>query len=84
MNVQTGSGAEQRIVDDRDVSVTAFAGEQASYYGPVFERLQRGELPRWHMHVWGLLIPWFWAAMRGVWIMFWISLAVGCVLPSCA
>lgn len=83
MSNQAGTGAEQRIVDDRDVSVKAFAGDKASYYAPVFEQLQRGKLPRWHMHIWGLLTPWFWAAMRGVWIMFWISLALDVLAAVC-
>ena len=76
MSAHAGPGAEQRIVDDRDVSVAAFVETKAEYFAPVFERLQRGELPRWNMNIWGLLIPWFWAAYRGVWVMFWIALAV--------
>lgn len=76
MSSQAGTGAEQRIVDERDVSVAAFTVDQAEYYAPVFERLQRGKLPRWHLNVWGLMVPWLWAAFRGVWLMFWISLAV--------
>lgn len=83
MSTQAGTGAEQRIVDDRDVSVEAFAGPKADYYGPVFERLQRGELPRWHMNIWGLLVPWLWSAWRGVWLMFWLSLALDVVGIVC-
>ncbi|MEM6386087.1 MAG: ABC transporter permease subunit [Pseudomonadota bacterium] len=71
-----GTGAEQRIVDDRDVSVEAFVKTNTDYYSPVFEKIQRGKLPRWHMNIWGLLIPWVWSAYRGVWLMFWIALAI--------
>jgi ABC-type proline/glycine betaine transport system permease subunit len=83
MNAITGTGAERRLVDERDVSVAAFAGPKADYYAPVFEQLQRGRLPRWHMNIWGLLVPWFWAAMRGVWVMFWISLALDVFAVVC-
>lgn len=69
-------GAEQRDVQERDVSVAAFAGPRADYYAPVFEMIERGKLPYWYMHLWGLLIPWLWSAYRGVWLMFWIALAI--------
>ncbi|WP_136440698.1 ABC transporter permease [Pacificoceanicola onchidii] len=83
MSIHAGTGAEQRIVDDRDVSVEAFVVEKADYYTPIFELLQRGKLPRWHMNIWGLLLPWFWAAMRGTWIMFWIALALDVLAIVC-
>ena len=71
-----GGGAEQRLIDDRDVSVETFVQTNADYYTPVFEKIQRGELPRWQLNIWGLLVPWLWSAWRGVWLMFWISLAL--------
>ncbi len=77
------SGAEPREVESRDVSVTVFADRNAAYYGSVFERLQKGELPFWHMNVAGLLIPWVWSAWRGVWLIFWISLALDMVGLVC-
>ena len=76
MSLATGIiGAERREIDDRDVSVEKFTGEGASYYAPVFEKIQRGTLPRWHINLPGLLIPWLWSASRGVWLMFWLALA---------
>ncbi len=83
MSSQASTGAETRIVDDRDVSVEAFVVDKSDYYGPVFERRQRRELPRWHMNIWGLLVPWVWSAWRGVWIVFWISLAIDVTAIVC-
>ena len=77
------SGAEPREVESRDVSVPEFADRNAGYYGSVFERLQKGELPFWHMNLAGLLIPWIWSAWRGVWLMFWVSLALDVVGLVC-
>ncbi|MDE0347858.1 MAG: hypothetical protein OXI66_19065 [Boseongicola sp.] len=76
-------GAEPREVESRDVSVTVFADRNAAYYGSVFERLQKGELPFWHMNLAGLLIPWVWSAWRGVWLMFWVALALDVVGLVC-
>ena len=70
------SGVELRESFDRDVSVATFVGQNPSYYEAIFERLQRAELPRWHINIWGLLVPWLWASWRGVWLMFWLSLAI--------
>jgi len=83
MSVHAGSGAEQRQIDDRDVSIETFVETKANYYAPVFEKIQRGELPRWHMNLWGLLVPWLWAAWRGVWLMFWIALAIDVLAIVC-
>lgn len=83
MSGHAGTGAETRIVDERDVSVAAFVVNKPDYYAPVFERIQRGELPRWHLNLWALIIPWFWAAFRGVWLMFWIALAVDVLAIVC-
>jgi ABC-type proline/glycine betaine transport system permease subunit len=70
------SGVELRESFDRDVSVGTFVGQNAAYYETIFERLQKAELPRWHIHIWGMLMPWIWASWRGVWLMFWLSLAI--------
>ena len=69
--------------DERDVSIGEFVQVSKSYYEKTFERLQRGELPRWHINIWGLLIPWFWAARRGVWLMFWLALAIDVIAIAC-
>lgn len=69
-------GAEPRIVEERDVSVAEFVQRGADYYGPVFEQVQRGTLPIWHMNLPALLVPWLWSAWRGVWLVFWLSLAL--------
>ncbi|MGC6518052.1 MAG: ABC transporter permease [Candidatus Puniceispirillaceae bacterium] len=77
------SNVDERQTFDRDVSVGTFVARNDAYYMTVFERLQRAELPRWHMHIWGLLVPWFWAAYRGVWVMFWLSLAIDMIAVAC-
>ncbi|MGR3511948.1 MAG: ABC transporter permease [Paracoccaceae bacterium] len=77
------SGAESRDLDERDVSLATFTEQKEPYYAQIFERLQRGQLPRWHMNIWGLLVPWLWAAWRGVWLMFWISLAIDVLAIVC-
>ncbi len=77
------SGAEHIEVVERDVSVETFVERNEPYFSGVFEKLQKGELPRWSMNVWGLLIPWLWAAWRGVWLMFWLALAIDVLAIVC-
>ncbi|MEM9967600.1 MAG: ABC transporter permease subunit [Pseudomonadota bacterium] len=77
------SGAEERDVIERDVSVVTFVAQGEEYYSDVFERIQKGTLPRTHVNLWALLVPWLWSAWRGVWVMFWISLAVDVLALVC-
>ncbi|WP_299367712.1 ABC transporter permease subunit [uncultured Tateyamaria sp.] len=77
------SGAEQREIDDRDVGIETFVERAEGYYAPTFERVQRGSLPRWHVNIWALLVPWAWAAARGVWLLFWLSLAIDVLALVC-
>ncbi len=77
------SGAEKREIIDRDVSVGTFVEAAEPYYADKFERIQKGTLPRLAMNLWGLIIPWAWAAWRGVWLMFWISLAIDVLALVC-
>ncbi|MEM6587105.1 MAG: ABC transporter permease subunit [Pseudomonadota bacterium] len=77
------SGAEKIDIEDRDVSVGTFVAQNEPYFSTVFERLQRAELPRWHMNIWGILVPWLWASWRGVWLMFWIALAIDVLALVC-
>ncbi|MBO9409453.1 ABC transporter permease subunit [Shimia sp. R9_1] len=83
MSMQASTGAEQRKIEDRDVSIEAFCVTKVDYYAPIFERHQRGQLPRWHMNIWGVIAPWLWAAWRGVWLMFWVSLAIDIIAIVC-
>ncbi len=83
MSVHAGTGAETREVDDRDVSVKTFVVTQDPYYEPTFEQIQKGELPFWKMNIWGVLVPWLWAAYRGVWLMFWVALAIDVLAIVC-
>ncbi len=83
MSTQANIGAEQRNIDERDVSIEAFCVTKADYYAPIFERYQRGQLPRWHMNIWAVIAPWLWSAWRGVWLMFWISLAIDVIAVVC-
>ncbi|MEM7242800.1 MAG: ABC transporter permease subunit [Pseudomonadota bacterium] len=78
-----GSGAEQKIIDDRDVSIGTFVATNEGYFTKNFERIQKAELPRWHMNIWGLLFPWLWSANRGLWVMFWLSLFLDVVGVVC-
>ena len=71
------NGAETRDnIDERDISVPAFAERSTDYYTRVFENVQRGQSRPWDLNLWALLIPWFWAAQRGVWLVFWVALAI--------
>ena len=83
MSADATLGAERRVIEERDVSVSTFVATNAEYYGPVFERIQRRELPRWHMNIWGALIPWLWSGYRGVWLMFWLALAIDVFAVVC-
>lgn len=74
---------EQTKLDDRDVSIETFAGQDAPYYTTVFEKLQRGTLPLWSLNKAALLVPWLWAARRGVWLMFWLALAFDVIALTC-
>ncbi len=77
------SGAEKIETVDRDVTVGTFTERAEPYFSNVFERLQRGQLPVWHLNIWGLLVPWLWGAWRGVWLMFWLSLALDILAIVC-
>ncbi|MEM6482680.1 MAG: hypothetical protein AAF681_12590, partial [Pseudomonadota bacterium] len=83
MTMTAGLTGETPLNDERDVSVDTFVGTNGGYYSSVFESLQRGELPRWHFNIWGVFIPWLWAAYRGVWVMFWISIAIDLLAIVC-
>ncbi|MEM7070210.1 MAG: betaine/proline/choline family ABC transporter ATP-binding protein [Pseudomonadota bacterium] len=61
---------------ERDVSIGSFVATSRDYFESVFERIQKGNLPLSHFNIWALLIPWFWSAYRGVWLMFWIVIAI--------
>ncbi|MBM7069418.1 proline/glycine betaine ABC transporter permease [Actibacterium sp. 188UL27-1] len=77
------SGAETRDIDERDVSVDTFVERNVGYFAPIFERIQRGKLPLWHLNIWAVLVPWGWAAARGAWLLFWVSLAIDLVALVC-
>ena len=77
------SAAEVKDNIERDVSIGSFVGQNEAYYNATFERLQRAELPRWHVNIWGLLLPWLWASWRGVWLMFWLALAIDMTAIVC-
>ena len=68
---------------DRDISIAAFVGKNHPYYEDVFDKIQRNELPVWRINLFALLIPWFWASWRGIWLVFWLALAVDVVTLAC-
>ena len=78
------SGAEARDeIDERDISVGTFVERSTEYYDRVFENVQRGQTRPWNLNFWALLIPWFWAAQRGIWLVFWLSLALDVLAFVC-
>lgn len=78
------SGAEARDeIDERDISVGTFVERSKEYYDRVFENVQRGQIRVWNLNFWALLIPWFWAAQRGIWLVFWLSLALDVLAFVC-
>lgn len=77
------SAEAQELMDERDVSVGKFVGQNEGYYNSVFEQLQRAQLPLWKINIWGLLLPWMWASWRGVWLMFWLALAIDVIAVAC-
>ena len=83
MSTHVMSESDQPVADDRDVSVRAFVELSESYFAQVFEKIQRSTLPLWHVNIWGLLVPWLWGAYRGLWLLFWVSLALDAVAVVC-
>ncbi|MEJ6404513.1 ABC transporter permease [Yoonia sp. 2307UL14-13] len=77
------SGAEQREIEERDVSVGTFVAQRDDYYAPTFERYQKGNLKFWSQNPMALLVPWLWAAFRGVWLLFWLALAIDLLALVC-
>lgn len=76
MNLPVTPNAGSPGPGDRDVGVAAFAARHGEYFGKEFELIQRGKLRLLRPNLPGLLIPWFWAAYRGLWAMFWVALAI--------
>lgn len=83
MSASLHTGAEKRDIEERDVTIQTFVELQEPYYADVFERLQRGKLSRLSLNIWAFLVPWVWAAARGVWLLFWISLALDVLAIVC-
>ena len=76
---------EQSIMDkpDRDISIEAFVGQNHRYYADVFDKIQRNELSVWRINLFALIVPWFWASWRGVWLVFWLALAIDVIALAC-
>ncbi|MDJ0644323.1 MAG: proline/glycine betaine ABC transporter permease [Erythrobacter sp.] len=64
----------------KEVDTTApfreFSEANGNYYASTFLKLQRNELSAWHLNWAAGLGSFIWAALRGNWLLFWISLAV--------
>ncbi len=69
--------------DNRDSSIASFVDKNDAYYASVFERIQRAQAGITHLNFAALVVPWFWAAFRGVWIIFWLALAIDVVALVC-
>ena len=76
---------DQALLDkpDRNISIESFVGKNHLYYADVFDKIQRNELPVWRINLFALVIPWLWASWRGIWLVFWLSLAVDVVALAC-
>ena len=76
---------DQALLDkpERDISIESFVGKNHLYYADVFDKIQRNELPVWRINLFALVIPWLWASWRGIWLVFWLSLAVDVVALAC-
>ena len=76
---------DQALLDkpERDISIDSFVGKNQLYYADVFDKIQRNELPVWRINLFALVIPWLWASWRGIWLVFWLSLAVDVVALAC-
>ncbi|MEM7302631.1 MAG: ABC transporter permease subunit [Pseudomonadota bacterium] len=62
--------------DDINKPFVQFAGPNGDYYAETFLKIQKAVLSRWHVN-WGAAAGSFiWAAMRGNWLLFWISFLI--------
>ncbi len=67
---------EQAAVDAQTTaSFESFAVVSASYYRRIFLRIQRAELPPYHLNKAALCGGFIWAAWRNNWILFWMAFA---------
>ena len=75
----------QSILDrpERDITIEAFVGHNSGYYTDIFDKIQRDELPAWRINLFALIVPWLWASWRGIWLVFWLSLAVDAIALAC-
>ena len=76
MSMTAVSEGDLAAPDTRDATVETFVEKNASYYTGVFEKIQRGQAGFAHLNFAALLVPWFWASLRGVWLVFWLALAI--------
>ncbi len=53
-----------------------FAGPNGEYYADTFLHIQKSELPFWHINKAAALGSFIWAALRGNWLLFWISFLI--------
>ena len=76
---------DQSILDrpERDITIEAFVGHNSGYYTDIFDKIQRDEMPAWRINLFALIVPWLWASWRGIWLVFWLSLAVDVVALAC-
>ncbi|MEM9733135.1 MAG: ABC transporter permease subunit [Pseudomonadota bacterium] len=56
-----------------------FAGQNGSYYADTFMEIQKSQLSRGHINWAAALGSFVWAAMRGNWLLFWISFLIDLV-----
>ncbi|MEL7344699.1 MAG: ABC transporter permease subunit [Pseudomonadota bacterium] len=83
MTMTAVSEGDQTAPETRDASVETFTQRNSGYYTAVFERHQRGQLGALHLNFAAFLVPWFWSAFRGVWIIFWAALAIDVIALVC-
>lgn len=59
--------------------ITEFAGPNGDYYADVFLKIQKAQLPRFHVNRAALAGSFIWAALRGNWLLFTIGFVVDLV-----
>ena len=64
-------------------TIAKFAEKHAGYFERTFDKIQRAKLPLWHLNWVALIAGPLWPAARGMWLFFWIALALDVIGLAC-
>jgi len=66
------------MTDETDIRrpFIAFAGRNGDYYADTFLKIQKSQLPRFHLNIAALIGSFVWAALRGNWTLFIIGFVI--------